>query len=394
MARVAVEEGSYRRRIPTIGWASCRAVAERVPGGIIDASVGTPVDPTPEVVLAAARSALGEATGYPADDRHAPAPRGRGGWLARRFGVAIDRRRDRRLHRHEGGGRGPPASARAPASGPRHRAVPGAVVPDVRHGRDARGSASRARPGGRRLAPRPRLRSTRPTPRVRSCSGCNDPGEPHRCHGDGLRARRVGRMGTRARDHRRERRVLRRVHLRRVAVRPPRRSRPSPGHTTACSRCTRSRSARTWRASASGSSPATPTLVQYLGEVRKHAGLMIAGAGAGRVRSRRSATTRTSTSSGRATRARRARCSPALDAFGLVHDGGPSTFYLWLAQQGRDETAGRSRRGWPRPVCSSRQATSTVRRVIGTVRLALTLDRRPGRAGRRAARRCGRGGGV
>ena len=26
---------------------------------------------------------------------------------------------------------------------------------------------------------------------------------------------------------------------------------------------------------------------------------------------------------------------PALDGFGLVHDGGPSTFYLWLTQHDR-----------------------------------------------------------
>ncbi len=39
---------------------------------------------------------------------------------------------------------------------------------------------------------------------------------------------------------------------------------------------------------------------------------------------------------------RRALALPALEARGLVHDGGSSTFYLWL----RDADAGRGRDGW------------------------------------------------
>jgi len=40
-----------------------RATAEAVPGGIVDCSVGTPVDPMPEVVLRALAEAGAAATG-------------------------------------------------------------------------------------------------------------------------------------------------------------------------------------------------------------------------------------------------------------------------------------------------------------------------------------------
>jgi len=77
-------------------------------------------------------------------------------------------------------------------------------------------------------------------------------------------------------------------------------------------------------------------LVTYLGEVRKHGGMMVpapvqAAAAAAladddhvEVQRERYA-------------ARRARLLPALEAWGLVHDGGPSTFYLWLRNAGGDE---------------------------------------------------------
>jgi len=78
-------------------------------------------------------------------------------------------------------------------------------------------------------------------------------------------------------------------------------------------------------------------LVHYLGEVRKHAGFMVpspvqaaatvALADDDHVEAQR-----------RRYQARRAALLPALEAFGLVHDGGPSTFYLWLrAADGDDD---------------------------------------------------------
>ena len=99
---------------------------------------------------------------------------------------------------------------------------------------------------------------------------------------------------------------------------------------TACSRCTRCRSGRTWPGSAVGFVAGDPELVRYLGEIRKHAGLMMpapiqaaAAAALGDDDARRRA-------AGRATSARRALMLDGLAAHGLVHDGGPAPFYLWL----------------------------------------------------------------
>ncbi len=80
-----------------------------------------------------------------------------------------------------------------------------------------------------------------------------------------------------------------------------------------------------------------PELVQYLGEVRKHAGLMmpapiqaaaaVAWSDDAHVEIQR-----------RRYAERRAFTLPVLEKFGLVHDGGPSTFYLWLRDvEGTDD---------------------------------------------------------
>ena len=66
-----------------------RVVADAVPGGVVDCSVGTPVDPMPEVAQRALGDAAAAATGYPAAIG-APAYReAAAAWVARRFGVAV-----------------------------------------------------------------------------------------------------------------------------------------------------------------------------------------------------------------------------------------------------------------------------------------------------------------
>ena len=53
--------------LPDFPWdtlAGAKARAGEHPGGIVDLSVGTPVDPTPEVVQAALRAAA-DSPGYP-----------------------------------------------------------------------------------------------------------------------------------------------------------------------------------------------------------------------------------------------------------------------------------------------------------------------------------------
>jgi len=71
------------------------------------------------------------------------------------------------------------------------------------------------------------------------------------------------------------------------------------------------------------------SLVTYLGEVRKHGGFMVPSpvqaAAAAALRDDAHVEVQRERYA-----ARRARLLPALEAWGLVHDGGPSTFYLWL----------------------------------------------------------------
>jgi succinyldiaminopimelate transaminase len=67
-----------------------RAVAQAVPGGIVDCSVGTPIDPLPDLVRRALDDAMGAARGYP-PTIGTPEYRGAAAdWLTRRFGVTLD----------------------------------------------------------------------------------------------------------------------------------------------------------------------------------------------------------------------------------------------------------------------------------------------------------------
>jgi succinyldiaminopimelate transaminase len=78
--------------LPAYPWDSLTAAAELAgshPGGIVDLSVGTPVDPVPDVVQAALRAA-GNSPGYPATAGSAALREAAAGWLARRHGVRVD----------------------------------------------------------------------------------------------------------------------------------------------------------------------------------------------------------------------------------------------------------------------------------------------------------------
>jgi succinyldiaminopimelate transaminase len=67
-----------------------RGLAERVPGGLVDCSVGTPVDPLPDVVREALDAAMATARGYPPAVGTAAYREAAAGWLRRRFGVPIE----------------------------------------------------------------------------------------------------------------------------------------------------------------------------------------------------------------------------------------------------------------------------------------------------------------
>ena len=66
-----------------------RAVAEAVPGGLVDCSVGTPVDPMPEIAQRALADAAAAATGYPPAIGAPPYREAAAAWVGRRFGGAV-----------------------------------------------------------------------------------------------------------------------------------------------------------------------------------------------------------------------------------------------------------------------------------------------------------------
>ncbi len=67
-----------------------RRLASVVAGGVVDCSIGNPVDPVPESVLAALAAAAPLATGYPATIGSAEFRAAAAAWIGRRFGVDVD----------------------------------------------------------------------------------------------------------------------------------------------------------------------------------------------------------------------------------------------------------------------------------------------------------------
>ena len=79
------------RSLPDFPWDRLAPAGERArqhPDGVVDLSVGTPVDPTPKLI----RDALAEAAdapGYPLTAGSEPLREAIAGWLGRRFGAAV-----------------------------------------------------------------------------------------------------------------------------------------------------------------------------------------------------------------------------------------------------------------------------------------------------------------
>lgn len=67
-----------------------RRLADALPGGVVDCSIGTPCDPVPPLVAAAAAAATSAAMGYPASAGSPAYREAAAGWLERRFGVVVD----------------------------------------------------------------------------------------------------------------------------------------------------------------------------------------------------------------------------------------------------------------------------------------------------------------
>jgi len=79
--------------LPDFPWDSLAGAAERArahPGGIVDLSVGTPVDPVPPVVRAALAGPAADDPGYPATHGTPELREAIAGSLRRRFGVTVD----------------------------------------------------------------------------------------------------------------------------------------------------------------------------------------------------------------------------------------------------------------------------------------------------------------
>ncbi|WP_308194145.1 succinyldiaminopimelate transaminase [Nocardioides sp. SR21] len=82
--------GKVSARLPDFPWDHLVPMAERArahAGGIVDLSIGTPVDPTPEVVQAALRAAA-DSPGYPLTIGRTDTRQACIDWLSRRHGVA------------------------------------------------------------------------------------------------------------------------------------------------------------------------------------------------------------------------------------------------------------------------------------------------------------------
>jgi succinyldiaminopimelate transaminase len=66
-----------------------KRLADSLPGGIVDCSIGTPTDPVPEVVARAAQAAVGASMGYPPSAGTEALRAAASSWLQRRFGVHV-----------------------------------------------------------------------------------------------------------------------------------------------------------------------------------------------------------------------------------------------------------------------------------------------------------------
>ncbi len=67
-----------------------KRLADSLPGGIVDCSIGTPCDPVPEVARRAAADALTSSNGYPPSAGSAALRSAAARWVTRRLGVPID----------------------------------------------------------------------------------------------------------------------------------------------------------------------------------------------------------------------------------------------------------------------------------------------------------------
>jgi succinyldiaminopimelate transaminase len=319
-----------------------RAVAEAVPGGLVDCSVGTPVDPMPEVAQRALSDAAAAATGYP-PAIGAPAYRkAAASWIGRRFGVAVS----------------PDAvlacigTKELVASLPRLLAMrdpardtvlyPGVAYPTYEMG---------ARLAGLRAVPVPLdERWLLDLSRISEADAAralviwvNEPGNPTGASGGDAHLRAVV-------DWARECGAIvasDECYAEFTYAESGAPAAPATALKSAHDRvlAVHSLSKRSNMAGLrAGFVAGDAALVSYLGEVRKHAGLMMPAPVQAAATAALADDVHVDDQRARYAR-RREQAQDALLVGGLVHDGGPSTFYLWLrSTDGREDGGSITRR--------------------------------------------------
>ena len=179
------------------------------PGGVVDLSIGTPIDPPPPAVVAAL-SASDSERGYPPSIGSVAFREAAARWISRRFGVDVDAGLVGACVGTKEFVGTLPQWLRAALARSGHRALSRGVLPDVRDGGDARRLPGRS-PCRSTSDGRLRLdggRSGRRRAGARAVG--QQPGEPDR---GGRRPRGRRPLGPRPRRAGVLRRVLRRVHV-------------------------------------------------------------------------------------------------------------------------------------------------------------------------------------
>ena len=311
--------------------ASMKARAEALPGGCLDVSIGTPVDPMPPAAIEAMAAATPGATGYPPSIGSPGYREAAAGWVDRRFGVSVSASEVTACI----------GTKELVASLPQHLALrdPGrdtVLYPAVAYPTYAMGATL----AGLRAVPVPvrttdwhlDLAAVDPADAERALVlWLNDPANP------------TGACATPAEmianvEWGRTRGIVVASDECYAEFTYDDAGAPAPSVTALSAGlegvlAVHSLSKRSNLAGLrAGFVVGDPTLVRYLGEVRKHAGLMMpapvqaaAAAALGddlHVEEQRARYAE-----------RRARLTPALAAVGLRSVGGPSTFYLWLASE-------------------------------------------------------------
>jgi len=310
-------------------------VAASVPGGAIDTSVGTPVDPMPEIAVRALTEAAALATGYPASIGSSELRDAAAAWIRRRFGVGIAGEHVLACVGTKEAVAGLPhlLSLRTPG-----RDV--VLYPAVSYPTYAMGATL----AGLRPVPVPvdaewhlDLDAVDAADAERALLvWLNDPANPT---GASASTERMTRVVDWARDVgaivASDECYAEFTYGADGAAAPPV---TALAHDHEGVLALHSLSKRSNMAGLrAGFFAGDPDLIAYLGEVRRHAGMMVPAPVQAAAAAALGDDLHVDAQRARYAE-RRARLTPALAALGLVHEGGPSAFYLWLRDH-EDETS-------------------------------------------------------